>query len=309
MVPEMIIDAEMEHSIHYEVRAAHDIAMWQRGNYAVPNGTQNWMVVRVEPAAGSGSATVPGGYINAETGELEMPAGAQTVIVKSGRWRRLDGTTAEAAGKYHWFESQIEDKRRMDPEDVYSPFEHGGTLLFAPNWEADGIQQFEAPVLLFEEWAAAAQQAIATNLPSENGMLEPPPQLLNALPRLRVSPNPLVAAWAWRYSLTRDPDGTQADLDSASGRVLTVRTRLLLDIGSELSVQRVVQAVRGTHDLSRLEAMAAGALSAAQLPSAGNGASARQVLGTIAEQLRGIDPRGTGTPRLRAILALAGFGN
>lgn len=304
---EMIIDTHMEQAIYYEVRATHDAAIWQRDLYVVRDGTANWLIVRVEPATGSGSATIPDGYINAETGELKMPPGAQTSIVKSGRWHRVDGTAPEAAGDYHWFDPMVEGKRRMDPGDVYSPFVHGGMLLFAPDKNAKGIEQFGAPVLLFEDWAAAAPQAIATNLPSEDSMADPSPQLQGALPSMCGSGNPLVATWAWRHSLTLDPDGTQADLNMASGHALAVRTRLLLDVGSEASAREVMQAVSATHDLLRLEAMALGAYSAAQLPSAGSGASAREVLVTIAAKAHSLDPRGAAKPRLRAILTLAGY--
>jgi hypothetical protein len=306
MVLDMVIDTLLEQSINYDARAAHDSANWQREMY-VADDTPNWLIVRVEPAPDSGAATVPGGYINAETGELEMPAGARTALVKSGRWHRVDGTAPEAAGNYHWFEPMVEDKRRMDPEDVYSPFVHGGTLLFAPDREADGIEQFGASILLFEDWVAAAPQAIAMNLPSEDAMAEPSPALRDALSRARGSENPLVAAWAWRHSLALDSDRTPAELDMASGHVLAVRTRLMLDVGSEVSVRDVLQAVGATNDLSRLEAMALGAFSAVQLPSAGRGKSAREALVAIGEKAHSLDPEGKAGPRLRAILTLAGY--
>lgn len=306
MLPEMIIDAHMEQSIYYEVRAAHDAAIWQRQMYAADD-TANWLIIRFEPSTDSGTATIPGGYINAETGELKMPAGAQTAIVKSGRWHRVDGTAPEAAGEYHWFEPIVEGKRRLEPEDVYSPFVHGGTLLFAPDWEADGIEQFGAPILLFEDWAATAPQAIAMNLPPADTMAEASPELWAALSRARGSENPLVAAWAWRHSLTLDPDRTHADLDMVSGHVLAVRTRLLLDVGSEESLRDVLKAVGATNDLSRLEVMALGALSAAQLPSPGRGKSAREALLAIGERAHSLDPEGKAGPRLLAILTLAGY--
>lgn len=227
--------------------------------------------------------------------------------MKSGRWRRVDGTTSEAAGEYHWLEAMVEDKRRMDPEDVYSPFVHGGTLLFAPDKDANGIEWFRKPVLLFEDWAAIVPQAIATKLPSEDSMLNAKPQIRGALPSARDSGNPLVATWAWRHSLRLDRGGTPANLNSASGHVLAVRTRLLLDVGSEVSARDVTRVIGATHDLSRLEAMALGAFSAAQLPSAGRGVSAREALITIAAKAQSLDPKGAAKPRLRAILTLAGY--
>lgn len=307
MFPQMIIDTHMEQAIYYEVRATHDVAIWQRDWYVRQDGTANWLIVRVEPAAKSGSATIPGGYIDAESGELKVPAGAQTSIVKSGSWRRLDGTAPVAIGEYHWFEPMVENKRRLEPEDIYSPFVHGGTLLFKPEKDAKGIEQFGAPVLLFEDWAVAAPQAIATNMPSESTMVTPPATLWGELANARSYPNPLVATWAWRHSLKLSPEAIPAELNLVSGHMLAVRTRLLLDGGSEVSTREVTQAVSSTNDLSRLEAMALGAFSAAELPSAGNGASAREVLVAIAAKANSLDPRGAANPRLRAILTLAGY--
>lgn len=73
MFPEMIVDTHTEQAIYYQVRATHDVAIWQRDWYVVGGGTADWLVVRVEPATGSGSATIPGGYIKTETGELKVP--------------------------------------------------------------------------------------------------------------------------------------------------------------------------------------------------------------------------------------------
>lgn len=307
MFPQMIIDTHMEQAIYYEVRATHDVAIWQRDWYVRQDGSANWLIVQVKPAAQSGSATIPGGYINAETGELKVPPGAQTSIVKSGSWRWVDGPVQVIADEYHWFEPMEEGKRRIEPEDIYSPFVHGGTLLFSLAKGAKGIEQFGAPILLFEEWAAAASQAISMYLPTEASMAEPTSQLRSELQKARGSGNPLVATWAWRHSLTLDPDGTQIDLNIVSGHALAVRTRLLLDVGGEASAREVMQAVSSTNDLSRLEAMALGAFSAAELPSAGRGASAREVLATIAAKAHNLDAGGEAKPRLRAILTLAGF--
>lgn len=307
MLPEMIIDPPIEQSIYYEVRAAHDAAIWQRDRYVTHDNTGNWLIIQIEPKADSGAATIPGGHIDISTGELKVPEGAQTSIVKSGRWRRLDGTVPTAAAQYHWFEPMVEGKRRLDPEDVYSPFVHGGTLLFAPDKHADGIAQFAAPVLLFDDWTGAVSQALATKLPSEARMAEPSPQIQGGLPRARASANPLVSIWAWRHSLKLDPDRTWADLGMFSGHLLVVHTRLLLDVGGGVSANEAMQAVEATNDLSRLEAMALGAFSAAELPSPGKGEAARKLLIAIAAKAHSVDPNGTARPRLRAILNLAGY--
>src|SRR6266540_7520940 len=103
----------------------------------------------------SGSATVPGAYIKADTGELITPPNADTVIVKEGTWKVIAAAPQAkppTGNQYSWTESPAEEKRILFPEDYYSPFTHGGTILCRPESNPNSLAAFGRVHLLFSDW-------------------------------------------------------------------------------------------------------------------------------------------------------------
>src|SRR6266699_2614025 len=91
----------------HDARAVYDTASLRFGDFIV-EGRPAWVVAIVIPGPTSGSATVPGAYINAETGQFVTPGNAQTVLVKEGKWRALaasQGSAQYGEGAYSWTET------------------------------------------------------------------------------------------------------------------------------------------------------------------------------------------------------------
>ncbi|SFR44350.1 hypothetical protein [Litoreibacter janthinus] len=290
--------------MNYELRALHDIARWERGVY---NSDAGWILARIEPAGDSGSATLPGGSISAETGALSVPDDARLSLIKSGRWVRLSGTAQTKSGDFGWYDPLDEDKRALSPEDVYSPFVAGGKLLFVPNWTEQGDRQFDTPVLVLDEWLNTVEGANALSLPAEAAMANPSPEILKQLPDARNSNNPFLSAWAWRHTFMIKQDLPPLGLDAITGWPLALRTRLALDIGGERAVDEVVRASQLLRNVSQLEAMALGAYSALQLPTGGNLASVHATLKAVSQSASAFEPYENSAPKLSAILAMTGF--
>lgn len=140
------------YTVVYEARAVHDSATLRLSDYDKSGG---WFVAEVIPDKGSGSATIPGAYIDAHSGNLVNPGEADTVVVKKGRWRAVGSAkgSTRTSGSYSWHEPQDPVSRVRNPEDVYSPFALGGTIVFRPTPRHDDVQWFGANHLIFPEWA------------------------------------------------------------------------------------------------------------------------------------------------------------
>ena len=111
----------------HDARAVHDIAVI--GLAAYLSDGPPWIVALATPGPRSGKATTPGAYIDGKTGKVVMPPSPQTVVMKQGTWQVVAG--GQGRQEYAWNEP-MERKRVPAPEDQYSPFIHGGDVLFRP---------------------------------------------------------------------------------------------------------------------------------------------------------------------------------
>jgi hypothetical protein len=145
----------------HEVRAVQDTAFLELSDYGIPSRPL-WVVASVTPDKGSGSATVPGAHIDARTGQFVNPSGGAGVLVKKGQWHASATSDPSVArtGTYSWTEPLDPKTRMVTPEDVYSPFAYGGTIVFRPEPQAEGRQQFGACRMIFPEWQDAAAAAL-----------------------------------------------------------------------------------------------------------------------------------------------------
>ena len=186
----------------HDARAVHDTARIRLKDFA-NDGQPTWVVAKMTPGPRSGSATIPGAAINAQTGALVVPENARPVLVKEGSWLRraaFPPDVVPAGNTYAWSEPLNQPKRRLEAEDYYSPFIHGGIVLFRPAAGRNGLDWFGPIYLLLSDWdrEVVATLALSTH---DRSLIEnetPDPAKVSHLAGLMASDNPLSATIAFR---------------------------------------------------------------------------------------------------------------
>src|ERR1700685_325940 len=79
--------------VMHDARAVHDMASLKLTDL-LHDGTAEWVVARIRPAAQSGFATIPGASIRGDTGQFTSPANSNPVVMKQGSWEVL-GSSGE----------------------------------------------------------------------------------------------------------------------------------------------------------------------------------------------------------------------
>ena len=153
MSPQTTIATQVETALLHDARCVDDIGGLRFSDY----GTDKlaWAVITLNPGARSGSMTIDGAFIRAETGEIVTPTGTSSKIIKEGDWTRREvfGFSLPEKGQFTWTDKADKRKRVIESEDIYSPFVSGGTIVFHPVPGKSGIEQFGAirliqPVLI-----------------------------------------------------------------------------------------------------------------------------------------------------------------
>jgi hypothetical protein len=251
------------------------------------------------PSPKSGSATVPGAHINADTGEFVTPQNAQTVIVKEGKWRVLatsEQMTQYSAGSYSWTEPLTAMKRKLLPEDYYSPFAHGGTIVFRPAPGASGIEQFGTVRLLFPNWGQFVAPAFAfmVSHPALLGDGQVGPTELPQLTQLLSQNNELLAVLAFRELVASGqmaPNLARNQLTNAQANLAAVYTYIALTSqagGGHQLAQEIAGITKMTHDATKLRSIALGAFSAGLFRAEDSGiiSSSKSALGAVRHRLK-----------------------
>ncbi len=292
---------QVERAVLHDARAVHDAAALDLQDYE-PGGRPSWILATLAPAPESGGATVPGGYFEADTGKLVVPSGAQTSIIKSGTWKAMASAPSAmhpASGQYFWYEPMVE-KRVLLPEDYYSPFTQGGSILFRPTPDKSDIEQFGAVRLIFPDWAANVPAAFTFH--EANPHLLDPGQQTAAVARLvqLVSHgNQILAVVAFRTLLAlglAQPDWVRAQLVRVSGPLGAVFGYLTIVIAGPNVSRPFARETLQVIDIAgepTLRALVLGSFAAALFPS-GDAASqvrARAVLVKAKQRLQvaGVD--------------------
>lgn len=154
-------DLRAEYALAYEARAVHDTATLRYTDYRALTGPA-WVVATVVPKTGSGAATVPGAYIDPATGRFVSPAASAAVVVKEGVWRQVAAADRQAprSASYSWGEPMQGRARGLATDSVYSPFAYGGTVVFVPMPDLQGLAYFGACRMIFPEWGDQAGEAL-----------------------------------------------------------------------------------------------------------------------------------------------------
>ena len=282
----------------HDARAVYDTGSLRFGDFMV-QGQPDWIVAIVTPRPGSGSATVPGAYINANTGEFVTPGNTQTVLVKLGKWRAVEGSDQRmksGQGEYSWTENLDAEKRKMVPEDYYSPFANGGMILFRLMPGATGIDQFGPVRLLFQGWevyTGPAFEFVETH-PSVMADNQVTPAAVAQMKQLLSEKNRLLAVLAFRALVASgrmEPNLAENQLTNAGANLAAVYTYLVLASTAgdphHLS-QKLIDLTRTTRDTTKLRSMALGAFATGLFHPENSGitSSSKAVLSAVRQRLK-----------------------
>jgi hypothetical protein len=259
----------LEGNLLHDARAVHDTALLSAQQFAI-NGALSWIAARVVQGSQSGAATVRGAYIRVETGAIVVPENAEALVIKEGSWRKIAAAgQVPEQGDYSWTEP-LREKRVLLPEDFYSPFVHGGTIVFTPVAAAAGIEQFGTVRLIFTDWSeyvAPAFTFMARRPPSaEKGRLGS--SELSRLRHLLSQENKLVATLAFRElvaSGAMSPKLAANQVLRARAKLGAVYTYIVLTSPNskrEPLVQEVTKIAKVAREPTTLRSIALGAFAA-----------------------------------------------
>lgn len=263
---------QVEYALLHDARAVHDTALLRFQIYKV-DGVLFWVLGEVTPGPNSGSITIPGAFINAETGEFVTPRDPELVMVKEGMWKVL--TTAvqdrqKAEASYSWSEPLNQERRVLVPEDFYSPFTHGGKILFLPTPGESGIEQFGPVHLIFPDWERYIAPA-SVFIEQHRGLFaEDEARVDNVanLIKLLSSENKLIAVLAFRRliaskSLTSVIIGKQLQAERHSSAIFSYLILTLIEpIEKNPLLQEIIHSIEAAQDIERIRAIALSAFAA-----------------------------------------------
>ncbi len=287
-----------EQAALHDARAIHDLASLRFSLYQGRDAQPLWVLARIDASPQSGSATIPGAVLR--DGQLIAPPNTPPVIMKLGAWTRLSGEGAPAStgAAYSWTEPMDEEKRRLSPEDRYSPFASGGILLFTPDPASPAAAAFARPAVVFPDWAGHAPAAARLLRDFAPALEKADP---SHLARLISHQNPFLASAAFRRWLQVhgvDRSVIPQAYVQARGNLLAVMTYLLLtEASSSDTAADLLDAAPRAANPAMLRSIAAGA-SAVSLFAEGN-PHALSLLAAIRQRLG--EPAIDADPYLRAI--------
>lgn len=225
---------QTEYAVIREARTVHDTATLQLADYRMI-AESSWIIATVTPTPDSGSASVPGAYIEAETGRYITPEKSEMVLLKKGSWRAIAAGSEHApvTGQYAWDEPINRRTRAASPEDFYSPFAHGGTIVFQLEPHADAAKRFGACHLIFPEWTQATAESLkaSAHISELLAKLAKQPQSTIEVTQMALGNNGISATLAYRSLLQHAPAFTlqaPALLRAADARRLSIFVYLSL---------------------------------------------------------------------------------
>ncbi len=293
----------MATTLAHDARTVHDTASLQLSEFEM-EGHANWIVADISPGARSGSATLPGASYDAKTRQLVAPPGTQTVVIKEGTWKAIASSPNEAQnrqGEYNWSEPLAQRSRVLLPEDFYSPFVSGGTILFRPTWSENNRAQFGVVCLLFSMWTKDVSPAFtfAEKHPGLLGESTPSSPDAGQLRKGVLGSNKLVAALSFRQMLLLGlltPEGALDDLSGANENLDAIYVYLILTNATLDKDRRLVATIdslaRTSQEPAKLRAISLGAFAAALFwPRDPNITSqSKSVLSAVSMRLKRLTP-------------------
>jgi len=297
---------DMARALSRDMRSVYDIASLRFKDF-VASGKPEWTLAIVTPGLWSGSATIPGAYIVAETGKLVTPPNPHEVIVRKGDWVAIGSAQAptKKSGSYSWSDPGVEPCHRCPPwrpviEDFYSPFDYSPSgqediVLFRFDPAAKDRKQFVSARLLFDSWTIDVEPASAF-VTGHPGLLEDGQTSTNELPILKdilSGANRLLAVEAFRELLESrqmTPAMAQEQISKNGNQLRAVFSYLILaSSATENLPQQLNQFIHNSYDPATLKSVALGAYTAALMkPGTNVSGRALATLKAVAAQARAL---------------------
>ncbi|WP_175780403.1 hypothetical protein [Burkholderia anthina] len=260
-----------------ETRMVHDVATLQPSDYRSPDGA-SWVIATLTPAKDSGEIVTGNTYFDTAKQQTVAVPDARRRYANRGTWQVVASSSPSvpATGRYDWLTlAWLAINRRplpQTPEHLYSPFIHGGTIVYRWDPAAQGGEQFGNVRMIFPEWqqqvAAVLQAAPADD--AQGAITEQ----VSALDRAKQDTNPMAAVLDFGKAVQEEPADRIAsklpallranDLHEVSAIVYQC-----LAASREEDRPRLVEAINGSifsvDDSARLLAIAYGAFAAGRV--------------------------------------------
>jgi hypothetical protein len=286
--------------LFHDARAVHDVVSLGMREYLAPG--RAWIVAEVTPESHSGSAMVPGAHVDGDTGQMVASPGTKTVTIKEGTWKAVAGSPTEPdkGGTYSWNEPQ-QRSRAPQPEDYYSPFVSGGTILCQRVRDTNGIDQFGPVLLLFSDWGQYVGPAseFVRQHPRLFQDNQPAPDVA-WLTSLLAGQNELLATLAWRQLIATGKMTSslaRTHLARAPEHLTAVFAFLLLTAPAPANkdrslMQEIDKIVNTSQELAKLRSIALACFTVALFESGNADAmsQSKQLLTEIRHHLRELGP-------------------
>ncbi|KWN04197.1 hypothetical protein WT83_31920 [Burkholderia territorii] len=191
-----------------ETRMVHDVATLQPSDYRSTDGA-SWVIATVTPAPDSGENVTGTTYFDTAKQQTVAVPDARRRYANRGTWQVVASSSPSvpAAGRYDWLTlAWLPINRRplpQTPEHLYSPFIHGGTIVYRWNPAAQGGEQFGNVRMIFPEW----RQQVANVLRASPGDFAHAAAgaPASALDRVQQDDNPMAAVLDFGTALHEEP--------------------------------------------------------------------------------------------------------
>ncbi|KVV39374.1 hypothetical protein WT27_14355 [Burkholderia territorii] len=257
-----------------ETRMVHDVATLRPSDYRSADGA-SWVIATVTPAPDSGENVTGTAYFDTAKQQTVAVPDARRRYANRGTWQVVASSSPSvpASGRYDWLTlAWLPINRRplpQTPEHLYSPFIHGGTIVYRWNPAAQGGEQFGNVRMIFPEWRQQVADVLRAAPGADAHAAAGAPA--SALDRAQQDDNPMAAALDFGTALHEEPVDRIAarlpallhvnDLHEVSAIVFQC-----IAASREEDRPRLVEAISGSifsiDDSARLLAIAYGAFAA-----------------------------------------------
>jgi len=181
-------------------RIAHDVAVFNFRQIAAP---QTWVVADVKPDPRGSYSTIPGAYIDGNTGKMISPPDARLVIVVRGSIAILSTLSGKVTPMthYEWQARPVIEVSSRGRKEGGTYFFHdglGGTTIVRINEKAAADQKFSPAYLIPREWASFVAPALKTKALPTLRIRDFDSAAYARLQAVLSDPNPFVAIEAAR---------------------------------------------------------------------------------------------------------------
>ncbi|AOK06854.1 hypothetical protein LGM90_15985 [Burkholderia sp. AU28942] len=257
-----------------ETRTVHDVATFRPSDYRSADGA-SWVIATIKPAADSGANVIGPTYFDTAQQRTVAIPDARRRYANRGTWQVVASSNPSVppTGRYDWLTlAWLPINRRplpQTPEHLYSPFIHGGTIIYRWNPDARGGEQFGNVRMIYSEWTQHVADVLRS--PAGDESEAAPASPASALDRVKAERNPMAAVLDFGAALQQEP----ADRIAARLPAL-LRAEDLHEVSAivfqcfaasrEADRPRFVEAINGSilsiDDAARLLAIAYGAFAA-----------------------------------------------